>query len=202
MTPRLPLPLPHLSLYIVFTNPRSGSRTSIQHCRSRWRKLSTGSQTFKLYLFLSLYYSYVASTVPGFIATSILYLEPVSSLMVRFWPKRVPSTLKKTGPSLGWMRSEMEMLMMAGTPSMFTRLSVSLSRLGGSGGAGEGRPSRSRGRMQRTPRCWGGTAVKLWCAALPLSAFQNKSMLSAGGKCTLSILYLSKNTDACVKINK
>lgn len=32
----------------------------------------------------------------------------MSSLIVRFWPKRWPSTLKKTGPSLGWMRSAME----------------------------------------------------------------------------------------------
>lgn len=38
-------------------------------------------------------WSHVASTVPGFITTSILYLEPVSSLMVLVWPNLVPSTL-------------------------------------------------------------------------------------------------------------
>ncbi|KAF6104382.1 hypothetical protein HJG60_011326 [Phyllostomus discolor] len=34
--------------------------------------------------------------------------EPVSSLMVWFWPKCCLSTLKKTGPSLGWMCKVME----------------------------------------------------------------------------------------------
>lgn len=47
-------------------------------------------------------------SVVGLIFTSTLQEEPVSSLIVRFWPKRWPSTLKKTGPSLGWMRSAME----------------------------------------------------------------------------------------------
>lgn len=50
--------------------------------------------------------TYVAWTVPGRRATSILYLAPVSSLMVRFWPKRCPSTLKYTAPSLGWILRE------------------------------------------------------------------------------------------------
>lgn len=63
--------------------------------------------------------SYVASRAPGFTATSTRYLEPVSSLMVRLWPKRVPSTLKKTGPSLGWIRSATWMVMIGGTLSMF-----------------------------------------------------------------------------------
>lgn len=62
--------------------------------------------------------SYVASTVPGFSTTSILYLEPVSSLMVLLWPNRVPSTLKNTGPSLGWIRREIAMLIIGGTSSM------------------------------------------------------------------------------------
>lgn len=50
-----------------------------------------------------------------------------------------------------------------------------------------------RGRMQTTPRCWGGTPVKLWSSALPLSAFQNRRMLTAYGKC-LSFLCPSKST--------
>lgn len=116
----------------------------------------THLKSFDLF-FLLVQFSYVASTVPGFITTSILYLEPVSSLMVRLWPNRVPSTLKKTGPSLGWMRSEMEMLMMAGTPSMFTWLSISLSKLGFRvvlvRNAGQGKGGAGGGGMQRTPRC-------------------------------------------------
>lgn len=50
--------------------------------------------------------TYVAWTVPGRRDTSILYLAPVSSLMVRFCPKRCPSTLKYTAPSLGWILRE------------------------------------------------------------------------------------------------
>jgi len=96
---------------------------------------------------------YVASTVPGFTTTSILYLEPVSSLMVRFWPKRVPSTLKKTGPSLGWIRSAMERLMIGGTSSIVPGCcSVSgrgvrrRSRAGGDDDAEEG-PETSGGNF-------------------------------------------------------
>lgn len=77
--------------------------------------------------------TYVACTVPGRRATSILYLAPVSSLMVRFWPKRCPSTLKYTAPSLGWiLRATL----------IFTRLGMStIARLRGL------RPSRPlRGR--------------------------------------------------------
>lgn len=82
---------------------------------------------------------YVASTFPGFTTTSILYLEPVSSLMVLVWPNRVPSTLKNTGPSLGWIRREIKMLMSSGTSSIVPGFVVSgvNRRSGGCGDAEE-----------------------------------------------------------------
>lgn len=104
---------------------------------------------------------YVASTVPGFSTTSILYLEPVSSLMVRVWPNRVPSTLKKTGPSLGWIRSATEMQMRGGTSSIVP----------GCCSAG-----RTSWRCADAEGGWGGVGgVADGVSALPLDAFTIKA---------------------------
>lgn len=119
--------------------------------------------------------AYVASTVPGFTATSIRYLDPVSSLMVRVWPKRVPSTLKKTGPSLGWILREMEMLMIGGTSSMM------LLSPGGGGGAKwcwGGSPASGKDFQNKSP-VWGDVSGVqndsfdnvVYCSLFPLTAF-------------------------------
>lgn len=55
----------------------------------------------------------------------------MSSLIVRFWPKRCPSTLKKTGPSLGWMRSAMERRTSPGRSPIAGRRSGNRDRSGG-----------------------------------------------------------------------
>lgn len=68
-----------------------------------------------------------------------MYLAPVSSLMVRFWPKRCPSTLKYTAPSLGWMRSD---------TLIFTRLGMSPMARGG-GGLSSSLPPPQQGRAER-----------------------------------------------------
>ncbi|KAK2493077.1 hypothetical protein MC885_019143 [Smutsia gigantea] len=79
--------------------------------------------------------------------------EPVSSLMVRFWPKRCPSTLKKTGPSLGWMRSAMERRTRPGRSPMAGRGPGAAAPVGGgqrglrrSGGSAVGGEEEHEGR--------------------------------------------------------
>lgn len=62
--------------------------------------------------------TYVASTAPGLTTTSILYLEPVSSLMVRVWPNLAPSDLKYTALLLGSIFREIPILTTWGTSAM------------------------------------------------------------------------------------
>lgn len=54
--------------------------------------------------------TYVASTAPGLTTTSMLYLEPVSSLMVRVCPNLAPSDLKYTALLLGSIFREIPIL--------------------------------------------------------------------------------------------
>lgn len=68
--------------------------------------------------------TYAGSAFPGFNTTSILYLEPVSSFMVRVCPNREPSALKNTGPSFGSTFNDTQMLIIAGTSAMIKELTV------------------------------------------------------------------------------
>lgn len=63
--------------------------------------------------------TYVASTAPGLTTTSMLYLEPVSSLMVRVCPNLAPSDLKYTALLLGSIFREIPILTTWGTSAMF-----------------------------------------------------------------------------------
>lgn len=65
--------------------------------------------------------THVASTAPGLTTTSILYLVPVSNLIVRLWPNLVPSVLKNTGPLLGVVLRETPILMSCGRLAMTPR---------------------------------------------------------------------------------
>lgn len=78
------------------------SQGSLLNPRSGWREAT-----------------YVASTAPGLTTTSILYLDPVSSLMVRVCPNRAPSDLKYTALLLGSIFSEIPILTIWGTSAMF-----------------------------------------------------------------------------------
>lgn len=68
--------------------------------------------------------TYTGWTLPGFNTTSILYLEPVSSFIVRVCPNRDPSALKNTGPSFGWIFNDTQMLINAGTSAMMKKLVI------------------------------------------------------------------------------